>query len=100
MLRSFFRWSTRRIRRSEANVLPVSGLSPEAIDILSSPGKMLVATDTFYEALVDKSINRFLNYNPDQLFGAAIELIPEIRLQLVEFFSPRTEISVRWSGNC
>ena len=69
---------------SEANVLPVSGLSPEAIDILSSPGKMLVATDTFYEALVDKSINRFLNYNPDQLFGAAIELIPEIRLQLVE----------------
>jgi len=69
---------------SEINVLSISNLSEEAINILSAPGKMLVATDTFYEALVDKSIDRFLNYNPDQLFGAALELIPELRLQLVE----------------
>lgn len=69
---------------SDINVLSISNLSEEAIAILSAPGKMLVGTDTFYEALVDKTITRFLQYSPDQLFGAAIQLIPELRLQLVE----------------
>lgn len=59
------------------NVLDLDALTPEQLDILGRPGRLIPRQATFYETAVDKSLLRYLGYK------AGVPL-PRVRQALVD----------------
>jgi len=69
---------------SDNNVLGMDQLSDADLAVLNAPGDLFRSMDVFYEAAVDKVLSRFLGYQAGVLFGVPIDLVPDLRLELME----------------
>ena len=64
----------------ELNVIDVSALTPEQRDAVQLPGRRIAASGEFYEAYIDRTIERYLGYD----LGTAVPAARQALVDLLE----------------